>query len=342
MTTHRNHYVPKWYQNRFFKKPDVGLFSLELSIPSGGTPESVQARAHKRHSPKVCFYGEDLYTTVLFGVPNDDIERFLFGDIDNTGAQAVLAIAENDERKIYEFFQSFFDYMNAQKGRTPKGLDWVKAQYRGLDQMALMFEMQALRQMHCTMWVEAVREIVSAESSDVKFIVTDHPVTVYHPDCPPDSAECQYPNDPDISLKGSQTIFPLGSNHCLILTNLEYANEPDRKDLITARTNARNFGKTLSRVDHWIRTRKLTSAEVVAVNHILKARAHKFIAADKEEWLYPERDAPSDWKACGRVFLPPENELWQFRGETYIGYKDGTSGYQDAFGRTSKSHEYLS
>jgi hypothetical protein len=342
MTTHRNHYVPRWYQKRFFKKPDVGLFSLELSIPVDGTPQSVQARAHKRHSPKVCFYGEDLYTTILFGVPNDDIERFLFGDIDNTGAQAVLAVAENDERKIYEFFQLFFDYMNAQKVRTPKGLDWVKAQYRGLDQMTLMLEMQAIRQMHCTMWVEAVREIVSAESSDVKFIVTDHPVTVYHPDCPPDSRECQYPNDPDISLKGSQTIFPLGSDHCLILTNLEYANEPDRKDLLTIRANARNFGKTLTRVDHWIRTRKLTSAEVVAVNHVLKARAHRFIAADKEEWLYPERDAPSDWKACGRVLIPPENELWQFRGETYIGYKDGTSGYQDAFGRTSKTHEYLS
>jgi hypothetical protein len=341
MTTHRNHYVPKWYQKRFFKKPDIGLFSLELSIREEATPQSIQARAHKRHSPKVCFYGEDLYTTTLFGIPNDDIERFLFGDIDNTGAQAVLAVAENDERRIYEFFQLFFDYMNAQKVRTPKGLDWVKAQYRGLDQMTLMLEMQALRQMHCTMWVEAVREIVSAESSDVKFIVTDHPVTVYHPDCPPNSADCQYPNDPDISLKGSQTIFPLGSNHCLILTNLEYANEPDRKDLLTARTNARNFGKTLSRVDHWIRSRKLTSAEVVSINHILKARAHKFIAADKEDWLYPERDAPPDWKTCGKVLLPPESELWQFRGETYIGYKDGTSGYQDAFGRTSKSHEYL-
>ncbi|MCP1750946.1 hypothetical protein [Bradyrhizobium elkanii] len=39
-----------------------------------------------------------------------------------------------------------------------------------------MFEMQGIRMMHCTIWVEAVREIVSAESSDVKFIVSDRRV----------------------------------------------------------------------------------------------------------------------------------------------------------------------
>jgi hypothetical protein len=341
MTTHRNHYVPQWYQKRFFKTPDVGLYYLDLIPDELTEPLANKARVLKRHSPRFCFWAEDLYTTTLFGTPNDDIEKFLFGDIDSSGAQAVLAVANNDERKIYEFFQPFFDYMNAQKIRTPKGLDWVRAQYRGLDQMTLMLEMQALRQMHCTMWVEAVRELVSAESADVKFIVTDHPVTVYHPDYPSDSADCVYPNDPDVSLKGSQTIFPLSSNYCLILTNLEYADDPDRKDLLTTRTNARNFGKTLTRVDHWVRTRKLTSAEVISINHIMKARARKFIAADKEEWLYPERAAPGDWKTCGKVLRPPENELWQFRGETYIGYKDGTSGYQDAYGRTSKSHEYL-
>src|SRR5580704_3418263 len=165
MTTHRNHYVPKWYQKRFFKKPDVGLYYVDFTTSQGVGAEATHVREHKRHSPKYCFWGEDLYTTILFGTPNDDIERFLFGDIDNSGAQAALAVVENDQRKIYELFQPFFDYMNAQKIRTPKGLDWVKSQYRGLDQMTLMYEMQALRQMHCTMWVEAVREIVSAESS---------------------------------------------------------------------------------------------------------------------------------------------------------------------------------
>jgi len=48
-----------------------------------------------------------------------------------------------------------------------------------------MLEMQHLRQMHCTMWLEAVREIISAEDSEIKFIISDHGVTSYHPDCPP-------------------------------------------------------------------------------------------------------------------------------------------------------------
>jgi hypothetical protein len=191
------------------------------------------------------------------------------------------------------------------------------------------------------MWLEAVREIVSAEVSDVKFIITDHPVTIYHPERPPESANCAYPNDPDIALKGSQTLFPLGPNHCLVLTNLEYAKSPDRTDLFELRQNARHFGRTMVRVDKWIRTRKLTRTDVISINHILKSRARRFIAAAEEEWLNPEKVIVGDWRSNGKILLPPNKELWHFGGEIYVGYKDGTSEYQDAFGRASRSHEYL-
>ena len=33
--------------------------------------------------------------------------------------------------------------------------------------------------------------------------------------------------------------------------------------------------------------------------------------------------------------------MWGFGGEIYVGYKDGTSGYWDEHGRTSKAHEFL-
>lgn len=64
----------------------------------------------------------------------------------------------------------FFIYLDAQKLRTPKGLDWVKSKYPELIQIQLMTEMQALRTIHCTLWAEGVRELVSAEKSDVKYI----------------------------------------------------------------------------------------------------------------------------------------------------------------------------
>lgn len=66
-----------------------------------------------------------------------------------------------------------------------------------------MGEMQYLRQMYGTMWLESVKEVVSAERSDVKFIVTDHPVTVYNPACEPGSQLCSYPDDPSIALAGT-------------------------------------------------------------------------------------------------------------------------------------------
>lgn len=285
---------------------------------------------------------EDLYTTRFGSVINDDVERYLFGEIDRLGAPAVRAFASGDAIGIHHSFQNFFSYLDAQKVRTPKGLDWIKSKYPQLTQLGLMIEMQALRQMHCTMWVESVREIVSAESSDIKFIVTDHPVTIYNPAYPPGSSECKYPNDPPIELKGSQTLFALDANHLLILTNLEYAKDPRNVDVKSPRTHARYGGHpTITRTDAFIRTRKLTAQEVTGINRILKARAGRYIAASDKAWLEPDKLSSDSWQRLGRVLLPPSDELWHFGGEIYVGYKDGTTHYQDEFGRTSGSHKYL-
>jgi hypothetical protein len=342
MTTRRNHYVPVWYQKGFVSGSPPRLLYLDVrgeedKAVGGGS----KTRGLQRLSPKQCFWSQDLYTTLFGAVPNDEIERFLFGMIDNDGAVAVRAVTAGDAHGVHKSFQDFFAYIDAQKMRTQKALDWIRARYGMLNQLELMHEMQAIRQMHCAMWMEAVREVVSAEESDVKFILTDHPVTVYNSQCPPDAVQCRYPEDPPIELIGSQTIFPLGANHCLILTNLEYTPDTSRVDLLRPRQNARHFGQTLARTDAWIRTRKLSRGDVVAINHVLKSRAGRYIAAAEEDWLYPERRGPHEWSAIATVLRPPENELWHFGGETYVGYEDGRSSYQDAFGRTSRSHEYL-
>jgi hypothetical protein len=165
MTTRRNHYVPVWYQKGFVSADPPRLYYLDVDpqaaeLGRGGPP------AIKKGAPKQCFWSHDLYTTLFFGAPNDEIERFLFGAIDNNGALAVRAVADGDPRAVHDRFQDFFSYIDAQKIRTPKGLDWIRARYGKIDQLNLMNEMQALRQMHCTMWLEAVREVVSAEDSD--------------------------------------------------------------------------------------------------------------------------------------------------------------------------------
>jgi hypothetical protein len=340
MTTRRNHYVPVWYQKGFVSADPPRLFYLDLD-PQPGEMHRGGQPATKKSAPKQCFWSKDLYTTLFFGAPNDEIERFLFGAIDNAGALAVRAVADGDPWAVHDSFQDFFSYIDAQKIRTPKGLDWIRDRYGKIDQLNLMLEMQALRQMHCTMWLEAVREVVSAEDSEIKFIVTDHPVTLYNAQCPRDHAQCRYPDDPPIELIGSQTLFPLDANHCLILTNLEYAKDPSGVDLLRTRQNARHFGHTLARTDAWIRTRKLSRDEVAAINHILKSRARRYIAAAEEDWLYPEQAGSIDWRAASKILLPPERELWHFGGEIVVGYRDGTSSFQDAFGRTSPSDEYL-
>lgn len=341
--TRLNHYVPVWYQKRFLPAGVSTLFYLdfhpEKKLLSDG--RIITLKDCNRWGPKRCFKAKDLYTTSFFGFPNDEIERFLFGAIDTTGSLAMGALVDNDIARLHKLFNNFFEYLDAQKIRTPKGLDWIKTKYPQLNQLQLMLEMQNIRQMHCTMWVEAVREIVSAEDSDIKFILTDHPVTIYNPACPPESVHCKYPDDPSIAFKGSQTIFPLDFNHCLILTNLEYAREPERTDLLTNRTNARHFGQTISRIDTMIRSRKLKPEDVRAINYILKARARRYIAAVNKDLLFPEVSLKNSWVEIGKVLLPPKNELCHFGGEIYVGYKDGSTHYQDEFGRTVGDLPYL-
>lgn len=336
--THENHYIPIWYQKRFLPSTGAQFFYLDLApaIYPSGPGKSVFKRV-----PKSSFKKTDLYTTWPGGQPNDEIERLLFGGIDNSGAVAVRQVAGGQPEEVHEAFTTFFEYLGAQSLRTPKGLDWISAHYSQLDQSGLMREMQHLLMLNLTVWSEGVREIVSAKDSDVKFIISDNPVTLYNPACPPESSACRYPNEPPVQWNGTQTVFPLDSEHCLILTHLDYASQREGVDLVSDRQNARNIGRSLVRTDAWIRSRSLSRDEVLAVNYLLKSRASKHLAAPVENWLYPESEYSGDWKGIGEVLRPPVKELWRFGGEIFVGYEDGSSDYQDAYGRTSGSHEYL-
>jgi len=340
--TRNNHYVPQWYQEGFFE-PGKNTYSyIDLSPPQHVLSDGrVVTERSKFVSPTSrAFCQRDLYSTFFGASVNDEIERKLFGDIDTRGAAAVRAFLGEDAGEWHRYFTAFFEYVDTQKIRTPKGLDWLRAQYPRLTQNDLMLEMQGIRMMHCTIWTEGVREIVSALDADIKFIVSDHPVTIYNFAIPPTTQSNAYPNEPSIALKGSQTIFPLSRDFCLILTNLEYAQDHSTNP-IEKRTFAGNYRNSMVRTDALIRTRKLTSDEVVRVNRVLKARAKRYIAAGKEEWLYPEASSTEPWADLRATFLPPEGDLWHFGGEIYARFNSGKVHYQDAFGRTEKEREFL-
>jgi hypothetical protein len=340
--TRNNHYVPQWYQEGFFE-PGRNTYSyLDLSPPQHVLPDGrvVTERSQFTSPTSRAFCQRDLYSTFFGTSVNDEIERKLFDDIDSRGAQAVRAFVGADAGEWHRHFTTFFEYLDVQKIRTPKGLDWLSTQYPRLTQNDLMFEMQRIRKMHCTIWTEGVREIVSSQESDVKFIVSDHPVTVYNYAVPPAATANAQPNDPSIALKGSQTIFPLNRDFCLILTNLEYAQDHSA-DPLKKRTFAGNYRNSMVRTDAFIRTRRLTSDDVIKINRVLKARARRYIAAGKEEWLYPEASSVEPWADLRGAFFPPKNGLWHFGGEMYARFESGEVYYQDAFGRTEKERQFL-
>ena len=341
-TTRNNHYVPKWYQEGFFQPNQNTLAYLDLApeLKKLSDGRSFTEKALFYWNTSRCFQKKDLYSTFFGTTVNDEIERRLFGDIDRRGARAVRAFQGTDISEWHEHFQTLFEYIDIQKLRTPKGLDWLRAQYPRLSQNELMGEMQGIRMMHCAIWAGGVREIVSAEDAEVKFIATDHPVTIYNHAAAPSDKLCQYPDDPSTVLKGSQTIFPLSRDHCLIFTNLEYAQDPST-DPLQKRTFARKFQNSLARTDNFIRTRRLSNDDVARINFVLKSRARRYVAAGKKEWLYPEQNFSGTWRDLKETLLPPGDELWKFGGKIFVGYDGGEVDYQDEFGRKEEEREFL-
>ncbi|MEN6671108.1 DUF4238 domain-containing protein [Psychrobacter sp. B38] len=336
--TRNNHYVPQWYQKGFTSDRDNELCNLsqkKITLPNG---KIKKLDSKKWYTPAQCFYQKDLYSTFLGSEISDEIEQRLFGDIDGAGALAVKAYLTDDQSEWHNNFQSLFFYLDAQKLRTPKGLDWIKSHYPDLSQNQLMIEMQSIRRLHCILWTEGVRELVSAEESDIKFIISDHPVTIYNYACPPNSEQCKYPNDPDISLKGTQTIFPLDKNRCLILTNQEYVQNPDTINPLEQRTNPTKIRNSLVSTIDFINHRKLSSDEVLQINHIIKERSKASVAAGSTDWLHPEKGVGTSWANLRYVLLPPRKE---FTTEILAKFNDGSVYYQDAFGCTKSRNTLL-
>ncbi|TBN11381.1 DUF4238 domain-containing protein [Agrobacterium cavarae] len=350
--TRKNHYVPQWHQERFFAPGSETLFMLDTQPPKYTNREGIVStgRSLFKSPSSRAFVEHDLYSTFFGTKVDDEIERKLFGDIDRRGADAIRAFCSDDKRAWHEHFQTLFEFLDIQKLRTPKGLAWLGQQYPeigllgqklpDLAQNQLMLEMQSIRMLNVTTWTTGTREIVSAERSSVKFIVSDHPVTVYNYAIPPSATQNRYPGDPSIALKGSQTLFPLGPDHLLILTNLEYAKDPYVRPNIK-RTFARNYQSTMVSTIDFIKARYLSDAQVAEANLVIKSRANRYIAASRREDLYPEKMVSKPWAELKNTFLPPSEELYRFGGEMFAKFDNGDVHYQDEFGRTEEPRKWL-
>ena len=331
----KNHYVPQWYQRGFLCEESRLLHYLNLSpdkivLPNG---KIILMNERKQKSTSQCFYQLDLYTTYFGPNSSDRVEKYFFGEIDNNGSKAVRALINGDTTYIHHNFRAFFEYIDSQKLRTPKGLEWIKNKYPRLNQSQLMNELLSIKNMLCTIWAEGVREIVSANNSNIKFLISDHPVTTYNYACPPNSSKRNYLDDTDVLLKGTQTIFPLDKDHCLILTNLEYANDPIKSNPLEKRSHPKTYRQSMVRTDAFIRTRNLTDEEVMCINYVLKRMAKQYVASAHKKSLYPEKYVQPKWEELKDVMFPNIDDPFQFGGEIFAEFSDGRKYYQDQYGR---------
>jgi hypothetical protein len=336
----KNHYVPVWYQKRFIMPGarDAELFYLDLrpGVFTDGRGVAHPKRGVRRLGPKHCFYERDLYTANFGAMPSTEIERLFFGAIDSEGRHAVEHFSHfrHDAEGTHESLNPLMLFMSTQKLRTPKGLGWLSDRTKAMNRDEVLKRMVQYRQLFCAIWTESVWLIADASGSATKFILSDHPVTVYNRRCGPRSQWCRGHNDPDIWLAATHTIFPLSLDKVLILTNLSWVRNP-YQDPMALRPNPNPLRDAMFSILDIQMQRYLSEPEVREINFLIKSRALRYVAAGREEWLYPERHvSKSDWARYGHGYLlMPDPRSVPFHGEIMIGFKDGTSTAYDEYGR---------
>lgn len=346
----KNHYVPQWYQAPFL--PSVGeakFHYLDLSPDEFKDAKGVLRKktALRRWGTASCFRETDLYTAQFGNWRSTDIEKFFFGRVDSEGAYAIDWFSRFDHLNFDvsdRAFHGLLNYMSVQRLRTPKGLAYVATLAKTSNKNVALLAMQQLQNLHCSIWAEGVWALVDANTTMTKFIISDHPVTVYNRDCFPGGRYCLERTDPEIWLSGTHTLIPLRPTRLLIISNLSWVRNPYQSPT-KLRPNPQPLRPARPFDFRSIQTlRELTDQEVNQINFIIKKRAHRFIASPVAEWLYPEKKIPSDhWrKLDDRYLLMPDPRSISFGGKIVIGYKNGGSEAFDEYGRRPWQSGYRS
>ncbi len=341
-----NHYVPVWYQKRFLPATAATneLFYLDLKPGTFRDPRGYEhrRRAVKRTGIRNSFAQDDLYTTHFGGHESTELEQLFFGTIDSRGRHAVEYFSTyNHQSADGAQLDSLIAYMCVQKLRTPKGLGWLAQQAGTTNSDDTLKTMLRFQQLFAAIWAECIWLIADASNSATKFIISDHPITVYNRRCGPRSSWCRGYNDADIAYSATHTIFPLSLDKVLLLTNLTWVRDPYQHETVP-RPNPDPWRAAMFNVMAIQSQRHLTELEVEQINFIIKNRALRYVGAADEEWLYPERQvSKDDWSGYGDGYLlMPDPRAVNFGGEIFIGHRDGTVSHFDAYGRRPWQKDY--
>lgn len=315
------------------------LYYLDMKPDVFFDPRGIahKTKSVRRQGKRKNFVEKHLYTAHINGIARKDIETIFFGEIDRKAVDAVSYFNDFDYplKDWKDYYTDFMLYMSTQKLRTPKGLRQLGQKIGTTNRFKVLNALLELRGLYCAHWTDCVWSIADASKSDTKFIISDHPVTVYNREYGPRSSSCRNGNDPDIWQEGTHTIFPLSLNKVLILTNLSWVRNPyqSAKNLLPNPDPLRDAIFKFTEIQ--VR-RSLSEEEVRQINFIIKSRALRYVAAAKEEWLYPEKYvSKSDWSRYGHGYLLMPDPRPLHWGGTIMwgGAKGGRGGAMDEYGR---------
>lgn len=330
-----NHYVPIWYQQRFIPQnhSERKYFCLDLH------PEILQSPGGTSYvrqdlrflGPRSCFCQEHLYTQFFGETASDVVEKHFYGKIDRD-AQKAFATFPDIAHDFQNLIHAFFGFLGSQIFRTPKGLDYLKLVTNNAPRDQILALLPRFTNTYLATWLEGIWEVVSCTDSPTKFIVSDHPVTLYNRKVFP--SNCPYPLDPSIGSIGTQTILPLDLDHCLVITHLQFVRNP-RINQLKTRENFRVDAPAMFHIRNIQEGRELDEKSVIAINFILKKRAKRYIAAAEKDWLYPEKRLKRQlWNHLGdEFFLMPDPRKTSFTTSIGWGDKKGMGYRIDEYGR---------
>ncbi len=326
--SHRHHYVPEWYQ-KFFTTDGI-LVCLDLKYPYSRRNEP---HCYPKTSSARCFYERDLYQIKFGNYETDVIERRLFGNIDDKGKRAVENILNPqgpDDFVAPQYYQDLSIYMDAQIGRTPRGLKRFD-NFRH-DKNLMLSTMAAWQEAHISMWFDGVWEIFTA-APDLEFIFSDNPVVFYNRGVYPGSKIAQSIAGVPFDWVGTQTIFPLSKKKLLVITHTQFARNPGYNPK-KQRINPRYFEEAVFNAMDVMNNRTLSREDTLKVNFIIKSLADRYVAASDEALLYPERQLKfTHWgKIAKNEFLIPDPKKLMLSTGVIARFEDGSVYSQNEYG----------